>query len=153
MLLLTYIYLFIDPFWQLKTDSFAKPSRLQSLRQAAPWWQLSCIKKKKKRQMTAFACPFRPLSAFTTCIELQVTKAGEKWPQTGADTSLSSARHIPSYRPAFLRCSSAHLAVFVINHHIMWLHISMHDSHTVTIVQSLLKKKSHTSYLERKQIL
>lgn len=98
--------------------------------------------KKKKRQMTAFACHFRPLSAFTTCIELQVTKAGEKWPQTGADTSLSPARHIPPYRPAFLRCSSAHLAVFVINHHIMRLHVSMHDSHTVTIVQSLLKKKA-----------
>lgn len=32
---------------------------------------------------------------------------------------------------------NTHLAVFMINHHIMWLHISMHDSHAVAVVQGL----------------
>lgn len=30
-----------------------------------------------------------------------------------------------------------HLAVFMIDHHVMWLHISVHDSHTVAVVQGL----------------
>ena len=32
-----------------------------------------------------------------------------------------------------------HLAVFMINHHIMWLYVPMHDSHAVAVIQGLQK--------------
>lgn len=32
---------------------------------------------------------------------------------------------------------STNLTMFMINHHIMWLHVSVHDSHAVAIIQSL----------------
>lgn len=31
----------------------------------------------------------------------------------------------------------AYFSVFVIDHHIVWLHVSMHDSHAVAIVETL----------------
>lgn len=32
-----------------------------------------------------------------------------------------------------------HLAVFMIDHYVMWLHISMHDSHAMAVVKGLQK--------------
>ena len=39
-----------------------------------------------------------------------------------------------------------HLMVFMINHHIMWLHISMHDSHAVAVVQGLQTRGNRLCY-------
>ena len=41
-----------------------------------------------------------------------------------------------------------HLAVFMIDHHIMWLHISMHDSHAVAVVQGLQRREQRDSKYE-----
>lgn len=36
-----------------------------------------------------------------------------------------------------------YLSVFMINHYIVWLDISVHNPHTVAIIQSLLGKKKN----------
>lgn len=44
--------------------------------------------------------------------------------------------------------SGKYLSVFMVDHYVVWLHISVHDSHTVAVVQRLRERQGERTRLK-----
>lgn len=48
---------------------------------------------------------------------------------------------------------ATYLSHLVVNHHIVWFHITVHDSHTVTVVQGLTHTHKRITLMDRYSLL